>query len=114
MKTLRQLLIALTLFTSLMTVAQNDSKQQTAASNEEQSIDTSKPTNFYSFVEVLEGLQAAVEEATIDVLENQEVAGSLPMNAKGMQAEPVQGPTGPQGPNPMPQMPVDMNQINTT
>ncbi|WP_298536680.1 hypothetical protein [uncultured Algibacter sp.] len=51
MKTLRQLLIALTLFTSLMIVAQNESKQQTAASNEEQSIDTSKPTNFYSFVD---------------------------------------------------------------
>ncbi len=53
-----------------------------------------------------------IQESQIDVMENQEVAGSLPLNAKGMQP-PIEGeidpnlpqPTGPEGANPGVQIP---------
>jgi hypothetical protein len=53
--------------------------------------------------ELLEGAVALGTEATIDVLENQEVADSLPMNAKQVQGEIQPGypqPSGPVGPQP--------------
>lgn len=49
MKNLKQLLLVLAVFSSLLATAQDD--QQAAASNEEETIDASKPTNFYSFID---------------------------------------------------------------
>jgi hypothetical protein len=74
-------------------------------------------------LQVVEGSVALVDEATVDVLENQEVADSLPLNAKDQafqeqqrkQNEQVQAqqdqlilqgqPTGPEGVNPGAQVP---------
>ena len=62
-------------------------------------------------IETLEGQQAIVQEEQGDVLEGQELVGSLPMDAKGLpQGAPI--PTGPTGPQPGAPMPVDMSQIN--
>jgi hypothetical protein len=68
--------------------------------------------------EVLEGQQAIVQEEQEDVLENQEIAGSLPMDAKGLPIpeealppEGVGGPTGPTGPQPGPDLPVTPNPL---
>ena len=49
MKNLKLLLIVLTLFTSYMAVAQDD--DSTEVNQTEESIDASKPTNFYSFID---------------------------------------------------------------
>jgi hypothetical protein len=72
-------------------------------------------------LEAIEGQYALVAESTEDVLENQEIAGSLPMDQKRLanqrsggilppkpgQTGPT-GPTGPEGPNPGAQMPDNM------
>lgn len=62
-------------------------------------------------VDIVEGQGALVEESQIDVIENQQIAGSLPMNAKqpqgmqpqGMQPQGMQPQGPPQGPMEQPQ-----------
>jgi hypothetical protein len=59
--------------------------------------------------DALEGQTAIVEESQIDLLENNEIAESLPMDAKQQQGVPQQSeqgvPTGPEGPRPAPMLP---------
>jgi hypothetical protein len=72
-----------------------------------------------------EGQSALVQESQIDVIENQRVAGSLPLNAKGQIPQgqinpaagippqinmPAQNPTGPIGPQPGVDIPGGFNQ----
>ena len=49
MKNLKQLLLVLILFTSLFATAQEENPS--TAAQKEESIDASKPTNFYSFLD---------------------------------------------------------------
>jgi hypothetical protein len=63
--------------------------------------------------DLLDGAVALGSETVVDVMENQEVADSLPMNAKQQAAENMEqqqipvptGPEAPRGPNPIPGIP---------